>query len=237
MRCLLDSVLLKDPSKFALATVTQQPEVLLFAFSSYVKQIKDSNNFAPAVNHETPVTILSVRTLLDRPTPHVQEDSMINVKVNGLFKHSVKGMDLHSLLVAHVSRCVQMLLTIVTIASVAWMETMPSLTSDWSRQTFHCRFKVMWYFWPCIKFLYPTFGSSSGNLKSGSVSLGQTGRLIQSAKNAVQQTHTFGAGTYSNIGIPTGMNALSTNEIADPATHTNQVSLPQKIFKRNLNFN
>lgn len=73
-------------------------------------------------------------------------------------------------------------------------------------------------------FLYPTFGSAAGELKSGTVTLGQAGRLNSAAKTRVQTTHTNPLGvTVGNIGIPTGVFAPNNNEISDPAVQANQL--------------
>jgi len=66
------------------------------------------------------------------------------------------------------------------------------------------------------QFLYPAFGSSAGELRSGTVSLGQAGRLNSAAKTRVQTTHLNPSSVaVGNIGIPTGVFAPSVTEIND----------------------
>ena len=77
--------------------------------------------------------------------------------------------------------------------------------------------------------MYPTFGSTDGQLKSGSVALGQVGRVTGDA--LLQATHIFNDGStdhiYGSFGIPTGVRSDTVAEIRDnsAATQVRQIKI------------
>ena len=86
MLCLMPNALVKEVLRFVPAILTQPQDAMLFVFLSSANQITDFDSFALAVNHEMLVTTLKDRTSLDQQVLVVAVDSLINVRVSGLFK-------------------------------------------------------------------------------------------------------------------------------------------------------
>ena len=86
MLCLMLNVLVKEVLRFVPAILTQPQDAMLFVSLSSANQTIDSGSFARVVNHEMLVTLSNYRTSLDQQVLVVAEDSLINVRVSGLFK-------------------------------------------------------------------------------------------------------------------------------------------------------